>query len=203
MVRALSLLFLLFATLASAEIYRWVDKDGVVHFSDRPQPDAETVEVQPPSVLQAPSSRPRSTVSADDDGDADIGEGYRVIRITSPSADQTFHQGSPTITATVELEPALQTRAGHLLRILVDGKPISPPAAVTSLPLPAPARGSHSIVAEVVKGEQRVAASPAVTIHMQQPNNNTSGPRAGQAPGVGRAPGGPVGSPPPSPVLGQ
>lgn len=40
-------------SVAHAEVYRWVDKDGRVHFSDRPRAGAETVKIRPAS--------PRST----------------------------------------------------------------------------------------------------------------------------------------------
>lgn len=35
---------------AHAQIYRWVDADGQVHFEQRPQPGAEQVEVRPQVV---------------------------------------------------------------------------------------------------------------------------------------------------------
>jgi hypothetical protein len=38
---------LLLPGLAMAEIYRWVDASGQVHFSQRPAPGAEQVEVKP------------------------------------------------------------------------------------------------------------------------------------------------------------
>ena len=31
---------------AAAETYRWVDKDGHVHYSDRPRPGAERIELE-------------------------------------------------------------------------------------------------------------------------------------------------------------
>lgn len=42
--RVAILLLLLAALQAQAEIYRWVDADGTVHFSDEPRPDAGEVE---------------------------------------------------------------------------------------------------------------------------------------------------------------
>jgi len=39
---SLILLILLFATAASAQIYKWVDENGVTYFSDRPPADAES-----------------------------------------------------------------------------------------------------------------------------------------------------------------
>lgn len=35
---------------AHAQIYRWVDADGQVHFEQRPQPGAEVIEVRPQVV---------------------------------------------------------------------------------------------------------------------------------------------------------
>ena len=45
--RYLLIIVMLFATLANAEVYRWTDENGKVHFSDRSVPDnAERVELR-------------------------------------------------------------------------------------------------------------------------------------------------------------
>lgn len=41
-------------TAARAEVYKWVDKDGVTHYSDRPGPGAEEVVIPPAQTYQAP-----------------------------------------------------------------------------------------------------------------------------------------------------
>ncbi|MDZ7828580.1 MAG: DUF4124 domain-containing protein [Halofilum sp. (in: g-proteobacteria)] len=44
----LILLFLAATPLAAGELYRWIDDDGTVHFSDRkPADDAESVDLEP------------------------------------------------------------------------------------------------------------------------------------------------------------
>lgn len=50
--RLLTLLALLAcASAASAtEVYRWVDKDGIVHFGDKPKHDAEQLNVEAPGT---------------------------------------------------------------------------------------------------------------------------------------------------------
>ena len=45
------------AGLVFAQAYRWEDEDGVVHFSDRPQPGAEVVDL--------PRSPPQASVEAE------------------------------------------------------------------------------------------------------------------------------------------
>ena len=38
--------------------YRWVDAQGVVHYSDTPQPGAETLQIQPAQTFSATGHRP-------------------------------------------------------------------------------------------------------------------------------------------------
>lgn len=56
-----TLLFLLMLpALASAQIYRWTDEHGQVHFSEKPQaPSAEQVEVRPQVVERDAATRAR------------------------------------------------------------------------------------------------------------------------------------------------
>jgi len=50
---------LLFSPLATAEIYRWVDPQGNVHFDERSRPGAEQVEVRPQIVERDEATRER------------------------------------------------------------------------------------------------------------------------------------------------
>ena len=38
-------------------LYRWVDAQGVVHYSDTPQPGAQEIQIQPPQTYRAPAVR--------------------------------------------------------------------------------------------------------------------------------------------------
>tara|TARA_Y100000815_G_scaffold77889_1_gene66985 strand:+ start:1589 stop:2014 length:426 start_codon:yes stop_codon:yes gene_type:complete len=49
----------LLTPLAMADIYRWVDPGGNVHFSAKPQPGAEQVEVRPQVVDRDDATRER------------------------------------------------------------------------------------------------------------------------------------------------
>ena len=48
---------ILLAGVALAQAYRWVDKDGVVHYSDRPEPGAEEVQLPEYRPSSAPTAR--------------------------------------------------------------------------------------------------------------------------------------------------
>lgn len=52
---ALLIVVLGFATVASAQQYRWVDKDGRVQYGDTPPPGAKTTRLKPPPGGSAPA----------------------------------------------------------------------------------------------------------------------------------------------------
>ena len=56
---ALLIVSVLLSPLATADIYRWVDPGGNVHFSAKPQPGAEQVEVRPQVVHRDDATRER------------------------------------------------------------------------------------------------------------------------------------------------
>ena len=62
--RALLLIVMLLPTLASAQIYRWTDADGSVHFGQRPPAGAEQVEVRPQVVERDEQTRAREAREA-------------------------------------------------------------------------------------------------------------------------------------------
>ena len=55
---ALALVVLALAPLASAQLYKWVDKDGKVHYSDQPPPAqaSKQINVAPGPATPAPSA---------------------------------------------------------------------------------------------------------------------------------------------------
>ena len=59
----LVLLGLLAAGFAAEETWMWTDEEGVVHYSDRPQPGAELVVLDEPNSSQSLSTRPRRNSS--------------------------------------------------------------------------------------------------------------------------------------------
>jgi hypothetical protein len=64
--------------VAQDEIYRWVDKDGVLHFGDQlgEQADAELVEIQPPPEnINNPYTEPSS--AEDDDSEPSYAQRQR------------------------------------------------------------------------------------------------------------------------------
>lgn len=61
---ALAAFLVLFAPLASAQLYKWVDKDGKVQYSDQPPPAgaSKQINVAPGPATPAPSAREKDKV---------------------------------------------------------------------------------------------------------------------------------------------
>ncbi len=152
--RAFFLYFCLFAVGAAAakEAYRWVDEDGVVHYSDRPREGAEVVQLPSPNVATLRVPRPSSR-SADPEEQADEQDsGYASIEIVSPRAEETLWNIEGVLNVSVALEPRL--RPGHQVRAYFDGE--MQPVSGTNFQIQEVWRGVHNIQVEVVDATGKV-----------------------------------------------
>ena len=139
-----------------AQAYRWVDKDGVVHFSDRPAPGAEQIEL--PKDTRTASQRrvaAATTVPTQSAGDQ-LAEApafkYENLAVASPEAEQTLWNIEGVLDVTLALSPALQD--GHQVRVYFDGKRQTVNNA--SLQIQEVWRGVHNIQAEVVDAKGKL-----------------------------------------------
>jgi len=153
---------------AQAQLYRWVDEKGVTHFSDRPMPGAERVDVPaaqgftpPPAVRTVPSAA--STAG----GNAASRFTYTRIEIASPANDQAFINTGGEIQVAAVLDPALGS--GHRTWFVLDGQrlqDLSPEATSALLRVD---RGSHTLAFQVAdESGALVASSSPVTFHVRQ-----------------------------------
>lgn len=153
------------ATAAQGAVYRWVDKDGNVVFSDRPQPGAEEVRMPTPSLYEAPRlPSPARMAPA-----AEPGPRYTRVEVTLPENDATIIDNTGQVEVEVEVVPALESRLGDRILILLDGQLQGGPRVTPRLTLESVDRGTHTLQAQVTDagGEVLVASEP-VTFHMRQ-----------------------------------
>jgi hypothetical protein len=168
-VPALALCGLLAGTLCQAETWRWVDKDGVVHLSDRPVPGATQVQLpKAPAPVAAPPPVVAATSGANT-GTAPPPFAYASCAITTPLNDQVL-ANTNSASASVDLQPAL--RSGDRLEVRLDGGTVAGwPATSTSYFLNNLFRGTHSLVV-VVRDPAGVAlcSGREVKFHVTQPS---------------------------------
>ena len=147
----LVLLGLFAAPIAMAgEAYVWTDDEGVVHYSDRPQPGAKRIELAEPNSGRSPA--PSSFEAAPDEGETaetpeDTGPfQYESFEVASPVAEETLWNIEGALNVSLALSPALQP--GHQVRVYFDGTPQI--VSGTSFQLQEVWRGVHNLQAEVL-----------------------------------------------------
>lgn len=150
---------------ASQEIYRWVDKNGVVHYSDQPGPGAERVTItgtaaRPPAPAETPalyqSDRRQSPAAAPT---------VRSIAITSPAMDEAFFGTDANVSVAIALDGEL--RPGHEVALFLDGRRV--PTAGLSTTLTGVGRGTHFLRAAVLdESGSAVITSQQIAFHVQQ-----------------------------------
>lgn len=153
MIRRGLILFLILALPAQAEIYRWVDAEGRVHFSDRRAPGAERLEVQtgvadrPPQVL-GPSSP-----------DEPYPGPYAQVSLLTPVGDQTLNDPAEGVMVSLQLDPPLIE--GHQLRLLVDDRVMVLKSDQTQFRLQGLEAGRHRLQIQIWGAGDRIVAQSA------------------------------------------
>lgn len=163
------LLLLGASSLGAMEAYRWVDQNGIVHYSDEPVPGAEKVQLnaapKPGTVVPARPPPPRSEIQE---------FRYSSCVITSPAQDQVL-LNADSATASIDVQPAI--RPGDHIEVMLNGQMVAGwPGNSTSYLLKDLARGSYSLSAIIVDPDGRPActASP-VAFHVRQSSLLTPG----------------------------
>jgi len=156
----------LLAASASATTYKWVDKNGVTHYSDTPAPGAEVVNLQSAQTFDAPTTATPGTSSAK--SSAPEGFAYQKIDLWKPENDETFTNTGNVVTARVRIEPEL--RPSHTIWMYLDGKRVDGlPGAGDSFTLQNVFRGTHTLVAVVTdQSGKQLGSSQTVTFYMHQ-----------------------------------
>lgn len=167
------ILFIAVLTLSPAavaqEVYRWVDENGVVHYSDQEHEGAEKVTIRTPQSYE-------STLDGDPQGfdpaaAAEAGDdalSYTDIRIVSPPDGEAIWATGGVYTVEVETVPALQP--GHRITLSLNGTELpGMPVASTSIGVTGLVRGEHTLQAAVVDASgQMLIFSPDITFHVLQ-----------------------------------
>ncbi len=174
----LSLLLFLFPLACQADIYKTIDANGNVTYSDRPSANATVISLPkanttsatptatPPSSSEAQSTTSEEVASALSGDKKDGRKPYTKFAIASP-ADQESIQNQPILNVSLEVEPTLQ--AGDVIQVYVDGAPMGNASHATEFNLTIPYRGTHILSAILFDKDMHVMAkSNSITIYVHQ-----------------------------------
>lgn len=175
-IRPLSLFGALAALLALAavpalatDVYRHVDENGVVHYTDQPpSPNARPVDL-PPIQIVGPVTRPPSSVPGATAGPDMTGGAPLSVSILSPKPDETFRGDDRRLPVSVRMNQPLPETFGLLY--LLDGTAQNPkPTRALTYVLEGVERGEHlvSVVTVDAAGREVGRAAPVI-VHMKPP----------------------------------
>lgn len=164
---------LLTATQSFAQVYKVVDKDGNVTYTDQaPLDGAAPIELRPISVIEAPTYQkaPAAEEDAEDDKGMSLSylrKNYKDFAIVSPQSEESVWRPDGPIAIAWNAKYALQE--GMQVTVFLDGKKHSSTTqqivAVADLE-----RGEHVVSAELTDAKNRVVAKAApVTFFVRQP----------------------------------
>jgi hypothetical protein len=143
-------------------VYRWVDAQGNVHYSDHPHPGAskvllpQTQTYAPPATAQitTPTPLPPAAPTA----------GYSQFSLATPGNQATLWYVRE-VTVSVNLSPDL--RSGDTITYHLDGKTIGPTRA-TSVTFEDVDRGEHTASATLNAANGATMSASSVTFYIRQ-----------------------------------
>ncbi len=158
---------LLIAFGVHAKLYKWVDENGEVHYSDSP-PHKNAKEIKPPPLMTTPAVKytPKKKEAEEKEETATK---YTDFKITSPGENETIRDNSGNVSISLSIDPPLDTKNGHSISILIDGRTKINKSKSLSHTLNYVDRGTHKLQAEIrnAKGKT-IKSSNTVTIHLHR-----------------------------------
>lgn len=167
------------AVAGAAEVYRWVDSDGVVHYSDRPIEGAERMQLDNIQTISPPAPR-ASRRSRSEESEDEAAPRYQSLEILKPGQEEVLWNIEGQLDVSMRLEPRLQTGdrvSLYLNDAKVDMNPRSLQARLSGVD-----RGVHVLRAEVrdPTGTVVITSQPRTFVVQQtsvlNPNNPANAP---------------------------
>lgn len=164
-----------------AQVYKTVDKDGNVTYTDQPPPDgSKPIKLAPISVIEAPiyEKAPKAAKEGAEGEEIplrDLRKMYRDFAIISPQSEESvWHPDGPIAVAWRSGNPL---QKGMQVTVYLDGKR---QATTTDqiIPVAGLDRGEHTVTAELKDAKNRmIATAESITFFIQRPNIYTNRPR--------------------------
>lgn len=176
---SVALLLCAVSSTALSQVYKVVDKDGNVTYTDTaPKNGRKPMELQPLSVIEAPDY---STPVSNADDPVEKGKSLRALRskykdfaITSPQQDESVFAQEQNVTVVWATKAPLV--AGMKVNFSIDGAR-QPATESNSISVPPLERGEHTVGASLLDANGKVIANaPSVTFFVKQPSIYTNPP---------------------------
>tara|TARA_R110000782_G_scaffold13730_22_gene40360 strand:+ start:3209 stop:3790 length:582 start_codon:yes stop_codon:yes gene_type:complete len=173
-IKFLLFISLIFSSVAYAKtVYKTVDAEGNIVFSDVPSAGAEEIKIKEAQAINSPKVR---SFKVSPPEDTPVKFQYTRLAIISPENDSTIHGGEGNVNIAVVLEPKLTEN--DAMSLFMDGKEVLSGRDSQFL-LANVDRGTHSIYV-VVKNEvdKVLKRSAKVTFHVRRASRLSPGLRS-------------------------
>jgi hypothetical protein len=166
---AFTLMSLVCSVALATTVYKWVDENGVIHYSDQPHPNAQKLQIE---GVQTYSSRGASVPApggSAPEARAEAARPYQGCAVAQP-LDQQNLPNAQSVFIRVQTDPV--PRAGDRIYITLDGQGLNggEPTGMSFNVTPIE-RGAHTVQAQVRDNSgQILCQTPSVTFYVQQPN---------------------------------
>ena len=148
---------------ATAGIYKWMDDDGKIHYSDQETEGAEQIKLSEeitytpskPKTVATKKAKPQQKFS------------YTSMSIVKPEMNEIIHDNSGNVEVGISLLPNLRTM--HSITLYLDGKEMLKGKRQTTFDLQNIDRGSHTMRASVLdKNNVALISSKSVIFHLRR-----------------------------------
>jgi Domain of unknown function (DUF4124) len=159
-------------TASSAPAWMWVDANGQVHYSDRPQPGAQQVELAGAQGFGSQMAQAQLPGRTGSRPTGDAAAQYQSIEIVSPADQEVLWNIGAMLNVQVQFQPAL--RPGHRYDLLFDGQSRSLNSTSLRVVLPDVFRGTHTlqvVVLDAAGAEVQRSAGRSFTVQQTSTAN--------------------------------
>lgn len=155
---------LFYAFTAGAGLYKGLDEEGNVVYSDKPFKNSK--QFVPPSitVVEAAKVPPKEELAEEEEENETT---YTKLSITAPTNDQVIWN-APDVAVALQLSPTLDTAAEHSIWLIMDGNPLVKKSQSLLLQIGRIDRGEHKLQAQVRNKDGKVIkSSKMITVHIK------------------------------------
>ncbi len=151
-----------------AEIYKSVDKDGNVVYTDQaPHGGKKTEKITLKPSNSVPAIETPAIKLSPDNPDKPFK--YKTLRIVSPEHDSAIEHGPGNFSVTAKINPNL--RNSDSIQLFIDGEPYGQPGSSTSWALTNVFRGTHILQVKVLNARGKtLKKSKKSSIHVFRPS---------------------------------
>jgi hypothetical protein len=138
-----------------AQAYRWVDEDGVVHYSDVPTEGAEQVQLPTDGTRRRPAYTPpavQQSVAEEAAEETPAVFQYESIEVVAPAPEETLWNIEGVLNVAIRVTPAL--RPEDRVRVYFDGNERM--VTGSNFQIEEVYRGVHNIQVEVIDSTGRL-----------------------------------------------